>query len=288
MRAAPRRPGAADVQRYADVGDRRLCRSPLQRAGDRQRDGPDDAGAASQGVGPVRGHRPSGSTSTCRRRTSGTAVLPAGVPVGDENAEDGVPPDFGPPARIAFGADSGAYTVQTNGGGGYRVDAAAAKFSKTVAAALLRDRPAHLRIHLRGQRRLVPDHRCHREHQRGLGRRSAVHRRRADVDPEQLLRAGLRPVRAGRQGRRRSPTRSPRGQRRPLRRAQRPRAVGAARGDEDGGAAAGVGGLPLRARPGRSRRSARLRRHGPRHRPDIRERLLDQAGLRGHGAVGAR
>ncbi|MGP2440398.1 PKD domain-containing protein [Streptomyces sp. JW3] len=35
---------------------------------------------------------------------------------------------------IAFGADSGAYTVQTNGGGGYRVDAAAAKFSRTVAA----------------------------------------------------------------------------------------------------------------------------------------------------------
>jgi hypothetical protein len=35
---------------------------------------------------------------------------------------------------IAFGAASGAYTVQTNGGLGYRVDAAAAKFSKTVAA----------------------------------------------------------------------------------------------------------------------------------------------------------
>jgi hypothetical protein len=55
-------------------------------------------------------------------------------PLDDENAEDGVPPDFGPPARIASGADSGAYTVQTNGGGGYRVDAAAAKFSETVAA----------------------------------------------------------------------------------------------------------------------------------------------------------
>lgn len=35
---------------------------------------------------------------------------------------------------IAFGVDSGAYTVQTNGDGGYRVDAAAAKFAKTVAA----------------------------------------------------------------------------------------------------------------------------------------------------------
>ena len=35
---------------------------------------------------------------------------------------------------IAFGAASGAYTVQTNGTSGYRVDAAAAKFSKTVAA----------------------------------------------------------------------------------------------------------------------------------------------------------
>ncbi|MFB3160180.1 hypothetical protein ABLO26_02285 [Neobacillus sp. 179-J 1A1 HS] len=35
---------------------------------------------------------------------------------------------------ISFGADSGAYTVQTNASDGYRVDAAAANFSKTVAA----------------------------------------------------------------------------------------------------------------------------------------------------------
>jgi hypothetical protein len=35
---------------------------------------------------------------------------------------------------IAFGADSGAYTVQTSGTEGYRADAAAAKFSRTVAA----------------------------------------------------------------------------------------------------------------------------------------------------------
>ncbi len=35
---------------------------------------------------------------------------------------------------IAFGADSGAYTVQTNADGGYRVDAAAAKFAKLVAS----------------------------------------------------------------------------------------------------------------------------------------------------------
>lgn len=46
-------------------------------------------------------------------------------PLISENAEDNA---------ISFGADSGAYTVQTNGGSGYRVDAAAAKFSKTVAA----------------------------------------------------------------------------------------------------------------------------------------------------------
>jgi hypothetical protein len=46
-------------------------------------------------------------------------------PLQDENATD---------VNVSFGADSGAYTVQTNGGGGYRVDAAAAKFSKTVAA----------------------------------------------------------------------------------------------------------------------------------------------------------
>lgn len=45
-------------------------------------------------------------------------------PLQDENATD---------VTISFGADSGAYTVQTNGGG-YRVDAAAVKFSKTVAA----------------------------------------------------------------------------------------------------------------------------------------------------------
>ncbi|MFD2329340.1 PKD domain-containing protein [Cohnella sp. GCM10020058] len=46
-------------------------------------------------------------------------------PLQDERATD---------VNVSFGADSGAYTVQTNGGGGYRVDAAAAKFSKTVAA----------------------------------------------------------------------------------------------------------------------------------------------------------
>ncbi|WP_364142643.1 hypothetical protein [Paenibacillus sp. LPE1-1-1.1] len=46
-------------------------------------------------------------------------------PLQDENATD---------VNVSFGADSGAYTVQTNGGGGYRVDVAAAKFSKTVAA----------------------------------------------------------------------------------------------------------------------------------------------------------
>jgi len=34
---------------------------------------------------------------------------------------------------IKFGLDSGAYTVQTNGGSGFRVDAAAAKFSREIA-----------------------------------------------------------------------------------------------------------------------------------------------------------
>ena len=76
-------------------------------------------------------------------------------PLDDENAEDGVPPDFGPPQRIAFGAASGGYTVQTNGGGGYRVDAAAAKFAKTVAANYYGWSGPHLRLRLRGQRRLV-------------------------------------------------------------------------------------------------------------------------------------
>lgn len=38
------------------------------------------------------------------------------------------------PEDISFGASSGGYTVQTNGGSGYRVDAAAAKFAKVVAA----------------------------------------------------------------------------------------------------------------------------------------------------------
>ncbi|MFG2961332.1 PKD domain-containing protein [Streptomyces sp. NPDC048291] len=46
-------------------------------------------------------------------------------PLQDENATDGA---------IAFGASAGAYTVQTNGGVGYRVEAAAAKFSRTYAA----------------------------------------------------------------------------------------------------------------------------------------------------------
>jgi len=47
-------------------------------------------------------------------------------PLDGENATD---------LNVSFGAASGAFTVQTNGGSGYRVDAAAAKFSKTVAAA---------------------------------------------------------------------------------------------------------------------------------------------------------
>lgn len=46
-------------------------------------------------------------------------------PTHTENATD---------ETIAFGADSGGYTVQINGGIGYRADAAAAKFSKEVAA----------------------------------------------------------------------------------------------------------------------------------------------------------
>jgi len=46
-------------------------------------------------------------------------------PLQDENATD---------ESITFGAESGAYTVQTNGSGGYRVDAAAAKFSEMVAS----------------------------------------------------------------------------------------------------------------------------------------------------------
>jgi PKD domain len=59
-------------------------------------------------------------------------------PLQDEYAIDDPTAPSGPPREtagsIAFGADSGAYTVQTNGGSGYRVDAAAAKFSKMVAA----------------------------------------------------------------------------------------------------------------------------------------------------------
>ena len=46
-------------------------------------------------------------------------------PVDDENPGD---------RAVAFGADSGAYTVQTNADGGYLVDAAAATFAKDVAA----------------------------------------------------------------------------------------------------------------------------------------------------------
>ncbi|MBE4740836.1 MULTISPECIES: PKD domain-containing protein [Streptomyces] len=46
-------------------------------------------------------------------------------PTQDEQAPDDV---------VAFGAASGGYVVQTNGGIGYRVEAAAAKFSRTVAA----------------------------------------------------------------------------------------------------------------------------------------------------------
>ena len=50
-------------------------------------------------------------------------------PTSTENALD---------RAVAFGAASGAYTVQTSGTGGYRHDAAAAKFAETVAAAYYR------------------------------------------------------------------------------------------------------------------------------------------------------
>lgn len=42
--------------------------------------------------------------------------------------------EFATDDTISFGAESGAYTVQTNGGSGYRGEAAAAKFSRVVAA----------------------------------------------------------------------------------------------------------------------------------------------------------
>lgn len=51
-------------------------------------------------------------------------------PLDDENVENNISEE----PVLAFGAAAGAYTVQTNGGGGYRVDAAAAKFAKTVVA----------------------------------------------------------------------------------------------------------------------------------------------------------
>jgi len=50
-------------------------------------------------------------------------------PTSTENALD---------RAVAFGAASGAYTVQASGTGGYRHDAAAAKFAETVAAAYYR------------------------------------------------------------------------------------------------------------------------------------------------------
>lgn len=49
--------------------------------------------------------------------------------------EDALNDPFNDPNAVSFGAASGAYTVQTNEiGAGYRIDAAAAKFAKTVAA----------------------------------------------------------------------------------------------------------------------------------------------------------
>ncbi|XVQ06490.1 PKD domain-containing protein [Spirillospora sp. CA-255316] len=60
-------------------------------------------------------------------------------PLQDENATA---------ENIGFGADSGAYTVQTSGTPGYRADAAAAKFSRTVAARYYRStRRIHGYVH---------------------------------------------------------------------------------------------------------------------------------------------
>jgi PKD domain len=62
-------------------------------------------------------------------------------PTSDENAVD---------RAVAFGAASGAYTVQASGTGGYRHDAAAAKFAETVAAAYYRSGSRRIYGYLHG------------------------------------------------------------------------------------------------------------------------------------------
>ena len=93
---------------------------------------------------------------------------------------------------IGFALASGGYAVaagNTSVSLGYRHDAAAAKFAKTVAATLLRQRPTDLRLPLRAERRLVPDRRCRREHRRVSGRDSSRWFRACPAFQLQLRRA---------------------------------------------------------------------------------------------------
>lgn len=62
-------------------------------------------------------------------------------PTQTENATD---------EAIAFGADSGGYTVQINGGIGYRADAAAAKFSRKIAAEFYQQHKGHIHGYIYG------------------------------------------------------------------------------------------------------------------------------------------
>ena len=173
-------------------------------------------------------------------------------PLDDENAEDGVPPDFGPPARIAFGADSGAYTVQTNGGGGYRVDAAAAKFSKTVAAGYY-GTDGRIYGYIYGGSGGSYQTIGAIENTIGVwdGAVPFIVGVPTSIPNNFFVRAFARFVLEDKAARDRR-CGGPGGQWRSVCRARRRRAVGAARSDADGCPAAGLGGLPLRAGPGRS------------------------------------
>ena len=109
--------------------------------------------------------------------------------------------------KIGFSISSGGYFLETNGGGAsgrpgssvdptiaaYRANAAAAQYSRVVAARHVRRAPA-LRLCLRGEWRRLPHHRERREHLGRLGRLRALCHRVADGHSEHVHGADARPA----------------------------------------------------------------------------------------------
>ncbi len=190
---------------------------------------------------------------------------------------------------IEFAVDSGAYLVESNLGrlnpfpGDGPDDDRVPRLGRRgplLAHRRRRDvrRAPPVRLRVRRQRWCVQDDQLLREHDRRVGRRSAVRRPDPDEHAVRVLRAGARDAAAVGQVPRHHRRHRAGRQRRHVRRAERRATSGARRGDEDGLPAAVV--VRRRARrPRLHRRVVGARRQRGAQRPRILRRLLDRARL---------